>query len=123
MRGFDDSWRSICFGEFIARCALEKIDSVETKMDGDVKPIILADVALRADLQRLPQIAEQLASMDEVFALYFTTGASNLKVKVIADDIHELHRIVNRKIASIPGLNVSSTDLITEVIKENVMSR
>ena len=88
------------------------------KTEMDVKPVFLADVALLADLQRLPQIAEQLIRMNEVCALYVTTGASNLRARIAGHNIPDLHRIVNSKVGSIQGLNVMSTNLITEVIKE-----
>jgi hypothetical protein len=39
-------------------------------------------------------------------------------VRIVAEDLHQFHEIVAEKIASIQGLNVISTDVITEVIKE-----
>ena len=99
-----------------------KVDDTKTEMD-DVKPVFLADVALLADLQQLPQIAEQLVRMNEVCALYVTTGTSNLRARIAAQNIADLHRIVNSKVGSIQGLNVMCTNLITEVIKENAVSK
>ena len=90
---------------------------MKTEMD-DVKPVLLADVALLADLQQLPQIAEQLVRMNEVCALYVTTGTSNLRARIAGQNIADLHRILNSKVGSIQGLNVMSTNLITEVVKE-----
>lgn len=84
-----------------------------------MKSTILADVALLADLHCMNQIVKQLINIDGVCALYATTGASNLRAKIMAEDIHEFRKIVNEKIASIRGLNVVWTNLITEVIKEN----
>ena len=95
---------------------------MRTELD-DVKPVFLADVALLADLQRLPQITEQLIRMNEVSALYVTTGTSNLRARIAGQNITDLHRIVNNKVGSIQGLNVMSTNLITEVIKENAVPK
>jgi len=92
-----------------------KMDHVEA---GKTKPTILGDVALLVDLRRLNQAVEQLVNMNHVCALYTTTGNSNLKVKIVAEDIRQFHKIVIERIGSIQGLNVVSTNLITEVIKE-----
>ncbi|OGD54922.1 hypothetical protein A3K80_01780 [Candidatus Bathyarchaeota archaeon RBG_13_38_9] len=78
-------------GEFTTQSD-QKVDDVKSEMD-DVKPVFLADVALLVDLQRLPQIAEQLFRMNEVCALYVTTGSSNLRARIAGQNIADLHRI------------------------------
>lgn len=70
------------------------------------------------DLAQLDRIANQLARLHEVRAIYYTTGASDLIVEAWFCSADELLRFLTQRVASIPGIKGTATSHVLRTIKD-----
>jgi Lrp/AsnC family transcriptional regulator for asnA, asnC and gidA len=66
-------------------------------------------LAFDVTLAQLDQVADQLARLPEVRAIYYTTGESNLIVEAWFSSSEELLRFLTQHVASIPGIKRTAT--------------
>lgn len=78
---------------------------------------ILALVTLKADSASAERIADCLAELREVEAVYMTTGQS-VTLKVALDTAQELQSFLGKNVLKRRGVGVTSTQIITRTVKE-----
>jgi CheY-like chemotaxis protein/DNA-binding Lrp family transcriptional regulator len=75
-------------------------------------------IALDVDLSQLERIADQLARLPEVRAIYYTTGESDLIMEAWFSSGDDLLRFLTHRIASIPGIQRTATSHVLRIIKD-----
>jgi DNA-binding Lrp family transcriptional regulator len=86
-----------------------------------VHPGVMALVTLEAGSASLQKIADDLAELREVEAVYMTTGQS-ITLKVNLDSARELQSFLARNILKRRGADVTSSQIITSTVKEEPAS-
>lgn len=71
------------------------------------------------DLSQLDRVADQLAGLPEVRAIYYTTGESDLIVEAWFPSGDELLRFLTQRVASIPGIKSTATAHVLRTIKDS----
>ncbi len=79
---------------------------------------VIADVWIETVANRLSDVAERVAELDEVSYVAYATGERNLSVQVYARSNEELHEFVNETIASIPGVTRVRTMVVPRTVKD-----
>ncbi|MFQ6011974.1 MAG: AsnC family transcriptional regulator [Nitrososphaerales archaeon] len=80
-------------------------------------------VSVKIDLPSSSEVAERVSKMEEVTGLYATTGEGNFMLKVFVSDPKGLHEFITRKLGAEGSLQVLSSQIITETIKEEQLVR
>jgi Lrp/AsnC family transcriptional regulator, leucine-responsive regulatory protein len=75
-------------------------------------------VKLRIPAGRLEEVARSLAKMDEVTGVFITTGRENLMVRVSAEDVEGVQKLLSGKIAKHIEGGLASSDIVTKVLKD-----
>ena len=76
-----------------------------------------AFVYIHADLDKLTQIARQLAAMPEVREVIYTSGNFELIVRLVLPSSEDLLPFLTRQIASLPGIQSTQTSYVLHVEK------
>jgi DNA-binding Lrp family transcriptional regulator len=82
-----------------------------------VKRGVLALVTVRVTSGLPEKIAKELAKLREVEEVYTTTGQT-VALKVALDDVQELQTFLKRNVLRRPGVDVTSSQIVIGVIKE-----
>ena len=82
---------------------------------------VMALVTLKAGSASLQNIADELAELREVEAVYMTTGQS-ISLKVTLDSPLELQSFLARNLLKRRGVDVTSSQIITSTVKEEPVS-
>ena len=75
-------------------------------------------IALDIDLSQLDQIADRLAPLSEVRAIYYTSGESDLILEAWFSSADQLLHFLTRQVASIPGVHRAATSHVLRTIKD-----
>lgn len=78
---------------------------------------LAAFVAISVDLDRLRDVGNQFAEMEEIVFVAVTTGAYDLIAEVVLPSNEDFVRFVTMRIASIEGIRQIQTFMIPEFIK------
>jgi Lrp/AsnC family transcriptional regulator, leucine-responsive regulatory protein len=79
---------------------------------------VLGLVAVKVDSVSAEKVAKDLAKIREVENVYLTTGQS-MTLKVALDDVQGLQSFLKRNLLGRPGVSVTSSQIITSVVKED----
>ncbi|MHB9148486.1 MAG: Lrp/AsnC family transcriptional regulator [Thermoleophilia bacterium] len=79
---------------------------------------VTADVWIEVSPKSLRQVAEQLADLQEVSYVAYSTGDRDLSIQVYARDNEELHTFVSDVIGNIPGVTRTSIMLVPWKVKD-----
>jgi Lrp/AsnC family transcriptional regulator for asnA, asnC and gidA len=79
---------------------------------------VTADVWIEASPNKLREVAERLADLQEVSYVAYSTGDRDLSIQVYARDNEELHAFVSDVIGSIPGVTRTSIMLVPWKVKD-----
>jgi DNA-binding Lrp family transcriptional regulator len=82
---------------------------------------VMALVTLKASSAMLQKIADDLAEIREVEAVYMTTGQS-ITLKATLESAHELQSFLARNVLKRRGVDVTSSQIITSTVKEEPVS-
>lgn len=82
---------------------------------------VLALVSLKVDSSAAEKVAKDLAKLREVENIYMTTG-QNITLKVVLDDVKGLQSFLKRSVLRRHGVDVTSSQIITSIIKEEPAS-
>lgn len=74
-------------------------------------------IALQVDLSMVGQIAEQLASLEQVLSVCYTTGEYDLFVEGVFGSDQELLHFLTSAVAPIPGIRKTSTFHVLKRVK------
>ncbi|VVC71790.1 putative HTH-type transcriptional regulator [uncultured archaeon] len=64
------------------------------------------------------KLSDSLASLPNVQEVHFTSGDSDLIVKVRAETVDSLGKLVSEKIRPLPGVESARTEIVFESVKE-----
>lgn len=79
----------------------------------------MAQIGVKADVNRLEEIAEEIAEFDEVSYLVLLTGSYDLHVEVICRDKTHLLNFLSKKLHSVVGVKEAETFMYLRIAKEN----
>jgi Lrp/AsnC family transcriptional regulator, regulator for asnA, asnC and gidA len=79
---------------------------------------VTADVFLEVELGRIQEVAQQVASIEEVCYVGLTTGDRDISLQVFAPSVDTLYDFVTEKLNRIPGVLRSKTYVIPRVSKQ-----
>lgn len=83
---------------------------------------VLALLTLKVGLSAAEKVAGSLAKLNEVEEVYVTAGQS-VVLKVALDSVHELQPFLKRNVLGRGGTEVASSQIVTNVVKEEPPSR
>ena len=63
------------------------------------------------------EVAEELAALEEVFAVHLVTGARDIEILVVLQELEELENFLLRDVAKIRGIGTLSAGIAADVIK------
>jgi len=78
----------------------------------------MAMIGLRVDGSRLLQVADQIASFDEVVYLVITSGAYDMMIEVISRTRADLLRFLAEKLYAVEGVRESESFVHLKIVKE-----
>jgi DNA-binding Lrp family transcriptional regulator len=78
---------------------------------GYVDPMITAIVFVKADVARIPEVAEAIAALDGVSEVYSVTGQIDLITLVRVVDHEDVARVVADSINKVPGVMETETHI------------
>jgi Lrp/AsnC family transcriptional regulator for asnA, asnC and gidA len=76
-------------------------------------------IGLKVDANRLEEIAERIAALDEVTYLVVTAGRFDLVCEVVCEDNEHLLRVLTERLAAIDGINSTETLVELRFVKES----
>ena len=79
----------------------------------------MAQIGVKADVSRLEEIAEEIASFEEVIYLVLLTGSFDLHVEVICRDKTHLLNFLTKKLHAVKGVKEAETFMYLQIAKEN----
>jgi Lrp/AsnC family transcriptional regulator for asnA, asnC and gidA len=79
---------------------------------------VTADVWIEVAPNRLREVADRLAALQEVSYVAYSTGDRDLSIQVYARDNEELHAFVSDVVGSIPGVTRTSIMLVPWKVKD-----
>jgi len=79
----------------------------------------MAQIGVKADVNRLEEIAEEIAAFDEVVYLVIVTGSYDLHVEVICRDNTHLLNFLTKKLHAVDGVKEGETFMYLRIAKEN----
>ena len=76
-------------------------------------------LAIGIEVQGRPaqEVAEELAALEEVFAVHLVTGARDVEILVVLHDLEELETFLLRDVAKIRGIRTLAAGIAADVIK------
>jgi DNA-binding Lrp family transcriptional regulator len=66
--------------------------------------MVTAIVFIKADVARIPEVAEQLAAIDGVSEVYSVTGDDDLVALLHSNDTEQVARLVTEQISTLDGI-------------------
>ncbi|MGD9534136.1 MAG: Lrp/AsnC ligand binding domain-containing protein [Candidatus Nitrosocosmicus sp.] len=85
-----------------------------------IEDIISALVYLQVSPTSLTNIIDNLSLISEIKSIFTITGKYNIVIKIVAKDLSQLNEIVNNRIYSISGIISISSQIITQIIKDEI---
>lgn len=79
----------------------------------------MAQIGVKADVNRLEEIAEEIAKFEEVIYLVLVTGSFDLHVEVICRDKTHLLKFLTKKLHAVEGVKEAETFMYLRIAKEN----
>ena len=76
-----------------------------------VHPMITAIVFVKADVARIPEVAEQIADLDGVSEVYSVTGQIDLIAMVRVRDHDDVASVVADRLNKVPGVTATETHI------------
>ncbi len=79
---------------------------------------IMAQIGVKANVNRLGEIADQIAAFEEVIYLVLLTGSYDLLVEVVCRDRSHLLDFLTNKLHSVEGVKEAETFIYLRIAKE-----
>ncbi len=77
-----------------------------------------AFIHLKSRLSDLETVKGALSEMDEVMALYLTTGEFDIVARVCVSDMRVLEEFILKKLSKVPGIESARSSVVVETAKE-----
>lgn len=78
---------------------------------------VLLAVGIEVQGRPAQEVAEELAALEEVFAVHLVTGARDIEILVVLQELEELETFLLRDVAKIRGIGTLSAGIAADVIK------
>lgn len=78
----------------------------------------MANIGVKVDVNRLEEIAEQIAAFEEVVYLVLLTGSYDLHIEVVCRDKSHLLNFLTEKLHSVDGIRDTETFIYLRIAKE-----
>jgi Lrp/AsnC family transcriptional regulator for asnA, asnC and gidA len=78
----------------------------------------MAHIGVKVDVHRLQEIADQIASFEEVIYLVLLTGSYDLHIEVVCRDQTHLLDFLTNKLHSVEGIKDTETFICMSIVKE-----
>lgn len=78
---------------------------------------VLLAVGIEVQGRPAQEVATELAALDEVFAVHLVTGARDIEILVVLQELEELESFLLRDVAKIRGIGTLSAGIAADVIK------
>ena len=78
----------------------------------------MAQIGVKVNVNRLEQIADQIASFEEVIYLVLVTGSYDLFIEVVCRDRNHLLDFLTNKLHAVEGVNEAETFVFLRIAKE-----
>jgi Lrp/AsnC family transcriptional regulator, leucine-responsive regulatory protein len=78
---------------------------------------VLLAVGIEVQGRPAEEVAQELAALEEVFAVHVVTGARDIEILVALHDLKELESFLLRDVAKIRGIGSLSAGIAADVIK------
>jgi len=79
----------------------------------------MAQIGVKADVNRLEEIADEIAQFEEVIYLVLVTGSYDLHVEVVCRDKTHLLNFLSKKLHAVEGVKEAETFMYLRIAKEN----
>lgn len=79
----------------------------------------MAQIGIKADVNRLEEIADEIALFEEVTYLVLLTGSYDLYVEVVCRDKTHLLNFLSKKLHAVEGIKEAETFMYLRIVKEN----
>jgi Lrp/AsnC family transcriptional regulator for asnA, asnC and gidA len=79
----------------------------------------MAHIGVKVNVNRLQEIADQIASFEEVIYLVLVTGSYDLIVEVVCRDKNHLMDFLMEKIHAVEGVRDTETFIYLRIVKES----
>lgn len=77
----------------------------------------LALIGIHAEQNKIKQVAEQVADMDEINAVLILLGRFDILAIGLVDGLSEVHRVASNKILDVPGVRLVETSVVVDFVK------
>jgi Lrp/AsnC family transcriptional regulator, leucine-responsive regulatory protein len=78
---------------------------------------VLLAVGIEVQGRAAEEVARELATLEEVFAVHMVTGARDIEILVVLHDLEELETFLLQDIAKIRGIRTLAAGIAADVIK------
>jgi Lrp/AsnC family transcriptional regulator for asnA, asnC and gidA len=78
---------------------------------------VLLAIGIEVQGRAAEEVAQELAALEEVFAVHLVTGARDIEILVALRDLEELELFLLRDVAKIRGIRALSAGIAADVIK------
>jgi len=79
---------------------------------------IMATIGVKVNVNALLEIADQIASFEEVIYLVLLTGSYDLLIEIVCRDNDHLLRFLTEKLNSVEGVKDTITFMHLQIVKE-----
>ena len=100
--------KSLCNRYFSTVIETPETKSIKEQLEEhgiDIAQKVMAWLGLTVEPMKLKEVAEKLASYDNVIVAAITSGDHDLVVQIIADNEHSLHLFIEKLVKPIPGIH------------------
>ena len=78
---------------------------------------MLLAIGVQVENRSPEEVARELATIPEVFSVNVVVGAQDLEILMVAEDQDALHRLLQERIATMPGVRRLTPSLAVNVLK------
>lgn len=78
---------------------------------------VLLAIGIEVQGRRAEEVAQELAALEEVFAVHLVTGARDIEILVALHDLEELETFLLQDVAKIRGIRTLAAGIAADVIK------
>jgi Lrp/AsnC family transcriptional regulator for asnA, asnC and gidA len=80
---------------------------------------IMADIMIRVEAGRLPDVIERLSELDQVYYLALSTGDCDISAATAATDLESLQDFVTETLHAIPGISTTRVNILTRILRQS----
>ena len=80
---------------------------------------IMADIMIRVEAGKLPDVIERLHQLDQVYYLALSTGDCDISAATAATDLDSLQDFVTETLHAIPGISTTRVNILTRILRQS----